>query len=507
MNLVTNPWIPCVMLDGTRKTASLLEIFEQSHQVRCIFGDTPLETASILRLLLAIIHRARSGPADSSVWASIWQLGRFGKPETEYLRQWQHRFNLYDSEHPFYQFVPEKETKMISIAKPQPDRVSGENGTLYDCSFDENPVAVSAAKAARIVIASQAFSLGEIHGFKHSHCARGDIYIVEGQSLFETLMLNLLPYNQQSPIPNTLDDRPAWEQDDPFHPERETPYGWLDMLTWQSRRMVLYPEADGTVRWMYWLPGLFSDVNLREPMMRYIFRQSTQSLLPAATNIESGAQWLNLGHVARSVDKSLPVMNVEWVIQLVREGWLTDYLNQAVPLRLGVYAMVNTKSRVDNLLQENLPFPVLDMAAEESALARAVSMAYVAGEILKAAYVKTKVAEDGNLGKAKKTKVLISHQFWRAVTPQFDSFFGRSLTVSDEDLFEWESVLRNQAENIYRVHTSSITSRGLRAYGQNVGLLRGLLKKYLKEPDSWHKETEDVQEAEEAEERETDGEE
>lgn len=33
MNLVTNPWIPCVMLDGTRKTVSLLDLFEQVHQV------------------------------------------------------------------------------------------------------------------------------------------------------------------------------------------------------------------------------------------------------------------------------------------------------------------------------------------------------------------------------------------------------------------------------------------------------------------------------------------
>ncbi len=473
------------MLDGTIRTLGLADLFKNAHQVRDIFGDTPLETASLIRLFLAIVHRARNGPSDASAWAAIWQFGGFGKPETEYLERWQHRFNLYDSERPFYQFVPEKEFNPISIAKPQPDRASGGNGTLYDWSLDSDPTPVSAAKAARIVVASQAFSLGEAHGFKHGQCARGDVHIIEGRSLFETLLLNLLPYNRESPVPNTLDDRPAWEQDDPFSPDREIPYGWLDLLTFQARRMILLPESDGSVRWMYWQPGLASDITLHDPMMRYVYRPSTKSYYPKKTTKDADAQWLDMNRVAANLpDQSIPVMTVEWVLQLVREGWLLDYAKQT-PMRLGVYSIVSNQSRIDHLLHENLPFPVLDIAGEQSMYFKAIQMAAVAGQILQTTFIKTKVAESGNLDNAKKSAPRVSRQFWFAVYPQIESMFGHNSPVSDEELADWQDTLRKQAIKIYQTNTNPTTSRAYRAYGENIGLLGALLTKYLRDPEAW----------------------
>lgn len=38
------------------------------------------------------------------------------------------------------------------------------------------------------------------------------------------------------------DDKPAWEQPEPIQ-EKRTPYGFCDVLTWQSRRIVLLPET------------------------------------------------------------------------------------------------------------------------------------------------------------------------------------------------------------------------------------------------------------------------
>lgn len=483
MNLINNPWIPCVMLDGTRKTLGLLELFENAHQVRRVFGDTPLETAAMMRLLLAIIYRSRNGPAGAPEWAAIWQIGRFGKPEQDYLRKWQHRFNLYDPQYPFYQFVPEKETRSISIAKPRPDHSSGDNSTLFSQDDDDNPTPISAAQAARLVVASQAFSLGEAFGFKHGHCARGDVYFIEGQSLFETLLFNLLPYNQDSPIPNTLDDRPAWEQDDPFLPDRETPYGWMDLLTWQSRRMILYPEADGSVRWMYWLPGLCSDSSLKEPQMCYRYSKSTKEWIPSNTNRFMPA-WNNLDQAIRATETAIPIQAAGWVTQLTKEGWLSD----TMPMRLGVYAIISNMARVDGLLQEILPYPAQDIASEDSKFLEAVKYARAASNVLEFVF---KATDETIFGKSNKAEALHgkkSHwrtSFWVQAYPRFESIFGRGTTFTDADIQTWQDTLRETCSNIYRQYTETETSRGLRAYGKNVTLLRSLIYKAFRDPDHW----------------------
>lgn len=488
MNLVNTPWIPCAMLDGSRKLYSLLELFENAHQVRRVFGDSPLETAAMMRLFLAIIYRSRNGPSDSSAWGAMFQFGRFGKPEQEYLRKWQHRFNLYDPQYPFYQFLPEKETRVISIAKLRPDRASGANGQLFSYDNDDNPDPVTAAQAARIVVMTQSFALGEVGGFKHAHCARADVYFVEGQSLFETLMFNLLPYNQLSPIPNTLDDRPAWEQDDPFNPDRETPYGWLDLLTWQSRRLILSPEPDGSVRWMYWMPGLASDASLKEPMMCYWYRNATKAWVPRKTN-RFLPSWQNVASAIRPVEgENKAVDAVGWVAQLAREGWLSDYLSTAPPLRLGVYSIISSMSRVDGLLQENLPLPLLDIISEDSIYLEAVKLAQAVFGVLEFVFKTTGEDEYGKSNKAKLVRGKLSHwrtSFWVQAYPRFESIFGQGGPLTDEDLAAWKESIMGTAEIIYRQYSETGTSRGLKAYGKNVGLARALVYRAFRNPDQW----------------------
>ena len=63
-NLIDEPWIPCLRPDGTTIALGLRETLLQAHELREIRGDTPLETAALHRLLLAILHRVfgPSGP-------------------------------------------------------------------------------------------------------------------------------------------------------------------------------------------------------------------------------------------------------------------------------------------------------------------------------------------------------------------------------------------------------------------------------------------------------------
>src|SRR5205823_1725674 len=70
---------------------------------------------------------------------------------------------------------------------------------------------------------------------------RGFTVLALGANLFETLALNLIVYNEETPIPFQGTDIPAWERDADEPPRKEgTPVrGYLDYLTWQSRRIHL----------------------------------------------------------------------------------------------------------------------------------------------------------------------------------------------------------------------------------------------------------------------------
>ena len=77
----------------------------QAHEWREIRGDTPLETASLHRLLLAVLHRV-FGPKSTRAWKSLWGREQFDRGMLdEYLHQPKihQRFDLFDSEKPFYQ--------------------------------------------------------------------------------------------------------------------------------------------------------------------------------------------------------------------------------------------------------------------------------------------------------------------------------------------------------------------------------------------------------------------
>jgi CRISPR type I-E-associated protein CasB/Cse2 len=73
----------------------------------------------------------------------------------------------------------------------------------------------------------------------------GALVLVTGASLFETLMLNLLTADRYERAVPTLDQKrnvPAWEQPEAAKIERRPPYGYVDLLTVQARRVLLFPE-------------------------------------------------------------------------------------------------------------------------------------------------------------------------------------------------------------------------------------------------------------------------
>lgn len=294
-NLITEHWIPCINNQGKREVLSWQEMFGRAHEFLGIETDSPLNTAALYRLSLAIIHRAIQGPKKPTEWHELWKLGRFsGTPIIDYLRQRETRFDIFSDIYPFYQ-TPNftTESRPPPISKLTLERASGNNKTLFDHGMDESPPEFTPQEAANALITAQMYSLGGGVGptgplfGKHPNYAgcfltSGVVALLQGNSLFETLMLNLVLYNRNEPFPSNDGDLPVWERDDCMDrkPGKYTPDGYIHTLTWRNRHILLMPEFDNgrtVVRKIYYGQAEnFAYKNVREPM--YVYPKSGKPL-------------------------------------------------------------------------------------------------------------------------------------------------------------------------------------------------------------------------------------
>ena len=146
---------------------------------------------------------------------------------------------------------------------------------------------------------------------------------MQGDNLFETLALNLLNFLKPD-FPASADDRPAWEADAEMQPAHDqTPDGWLDYLTWQSRSIKLLPTTDDTLCECYFAQGrALTDTFKNEPHYAYK-RDEKLGLLVWQFN-EDRALWRDshaLFNLAEGAPYQLPPA-FTFLARLVREGAL-----------------------------------------------------------------------------------------------------------------------------------------------------------------------------------------
>jgi CRISPR system Cascade subunit CasA len=281
-DLVHEPWIPCIDLQGRQQSLGLETVLVKAHELQCIQGATPPVTGAVLFVLLAILHK-NFDQKNEQAWLDLWQKGKFDvAPIMVYFTKWKDRFNLFHHERPFYQSYTE--TKPKAIKSLQMHMASGKIETLFDHAV-EGKVALQPADAALALITMQLFGLAGLcdpnRGLvdKDVPCARGVMSFLSGNTLFETLMLNLPVDITGYPFEQTEKDQPAWEADNVYTPARTVPLEYLDFLTWQSRRILLIPEnEDGktVVRQMTTAPGLVFDAETQNPFYCYRVQENKE---------------------------------------------------------------------------------------------------------------------------------------------------------------------------------------------------------------------------------------
>lgn len=496
-DLIDEPWIPCVGLDGSYGELGLRETLVRAHQLRELAGESPLITAALYRLLLAVLHRV-VGPASYDAWGNLWNAGQWNASSvSDYLDRWHSRFNLFDSARPFYQ-AADPRVKPKTIASLVHDVASGNNATLFDHHTDGAGMALTPAQAARVLVAAQTFGLAGLSGlvekFTDGPWARGVIFLVQGDTLFETLALNLLRYPGGWGGKDDQDDRPAWEMDDPFIPQRAVPLGYLDYLTWHNRRILLLPEdtAEGIwVRQSTVAPGLRLAPEVLDPMKHY--RRDKERGPIALRFNEERALWRDSASLFQldSADWRPPLV-FGWAAELADEG----YLEPAQTRRTLALGMANDQARVDFYRSERFPLPLryLQEPALVERLTEALAMAEEAGRQLwgaarsLATYL---LSPDADAPDARKPlredldQVMAPWGVERLYWSRLETPFRRVLETLPDDretaLAEWRQILIRTARDAFEAAADAVgvDARALkavvRARGQfNAGLLKAL---------------------------------
>lgn len=537
-NLVDQPWIPCVWLDGRRELLGLEAVLVHAHELREIYDDSPLVTVSLHRLLLAIVHHALRGPARMSDWAKLWQngKGRFDATLfTNYLRDQTRyrRFDLFDAERPFYQCsaVPfERPTAKNGVAESYTKTVAklatelSANDTLFHHEIEDRPQAVTSAQAARLVLAAQSYLMGGRITFERkedgsadaSPLVKGAIVLVRGESLFQTLLLNLIQYDGPAHAPFVFDpshDVPTWDRDEqPQSCDRKVA-GYVDLLTWQSRRMRLQPETDAAgnlcVRNVVVMKGeQFLDGFHRhgyETMVAFTKNKDAtdkQDPWPAVGFSEDRVVWRNSLALFESVeDVRTAPSTIAWLDELADEH--LDR-NRIVPLDL--FGLSSDQAKVLLWRHERLPLPL--KLLRNNRLLRTLEKALEAGEELRKVLWQTATEfarvllmqttdskkQPGTEQRKDMQKIVdsleIERRFWAALETEFVKFLGTELLKEDAAydrefhataLAGWKATLNRVARAVVSeaITREDGSSRALKAHVAAERLFDRLLKKTL----------------------------
>ncbi len=403
-NLIEEPWIPCIGLrDGQSHEYGLKDVLVGAGEVREIATSSPLVTVAIHRLLLAVLHRV-FGPSSADAWAGMWERGEWDAGRLDaYLREWRSRFNLFDDRYPFYQSRSLDFSYALPVSKLTHELASGNNATLFDHTFDGTGLALTPAEAARYLVSHQACAVGGLVSYEKGQdpkrfksadaapLARGAIAVVKGDDLFRTLMLNLVGYDphQELPFPAQRGDRPAWESDAETQAQDRRPLGYLDLLTWQSRRIRLACDADGVVRRVVIMKGFqFPDgheVKGAETMMAFKANKKGRATEAGWMSVgfrEDRALWRDsLALLQTARDQRERPRTFEWLAGLVSGGILDR--GSIVPAEF--YGMSTDKAKVLLWRHERLAFPLacLEDTDRLAVIRMALKAAEQAGQVLR----------------------------------------------------------------------------------------------------------------------------
>ncbi len=188
--------------------------------------------------------------------------------------------------------------------------------------------------------------------------------MARGSNLFQTLALNLVHYSADDDAPFSFQgakDLPAWERTDETRPADRQYAGYLDLLTWQSRRVRLIPAVDdeagphrvlGVVMMKgFQLPDGYERLG-KETMAGFV-EHDTAGWQPLGFR-QGRELWRDSHVLLQHTDEGTrrPAV-LDWVNDLVKAGHKDE-----TPIDIEVFGITADRARLFFWRHESLPLPL-----------------------------------------------------------------------------------------------------------------------------------------------------
>jgi CRISPR system Cascade subunit CasA len=365
-DLTREPWIPVEALDGSVSELSTRATLSSAHTLRALADPSPLVVAALTRHLLAVLHRTYAGPRTMNEWCAIASSGVFDQTRIDaYLERVEDRMDLFHPRQPFAQTRGLQERFNAYVTAIDELEIGRTRWGGARELFRHRPASprpeMTPARAARALLAHHAFATGglvkkpgEPTSATAAPLARAAAVVIRGQTLFVTLIANLLVHDPAhgKPIPTGgTDDRCSWEQPPP--PEalqrsqepKRTPLGYLDVLTWLSRRVELIHEGGVVTGFINAVGHGVADGSPRDPMVTYR-RHEKRGWLPIGIDPDR-AFWRNAGALFETTRGERAAFERPQAIDLVSAPLAIDVLGRHTMYDVEILGIAAEKSRVD----------------------------------------------------------------------------------------------------------------------------------------------------------------
>ena len=498
-NLCNEPWIPVLYVSGQTQEVSLKQLFDESNSIRKIHSGDATTDVAILGVAVVIFFRAVLENKEEygelyrepKKWIQNISLG--GSEQLyfvqDYLKKYQDRFNLFDAERPFMQ-VADLHTSKGEV-KPVSRLVLDSESEYFSMRAEQALTSLSYAEAARYLVTVQAYdysgiksgAVGDprVKGGKGYPLGVGwygttGKIIVHGENLIETL-LYCIDYEQLLNVEKVkgkshriaLQDKSVWERELPdtaapraykggdptkYKDEPAPAAGMCEILTWQSRRVRLFPE-NGRVTGVLVSNGdkWFDRNTYTDPLTAYRFskNQSTQTnpvWMPKAHSAER-TLWRGVDALLMRLDSSQ--IKQDKPAPVIRQISSGKYFPAGAKANVQLVGMVygNQSAVIEGTIDESLSLELAlltEQGARISTTVReniqitmdaAIALGQYAGNLLRAA------------GKEYEFRPSVTESILHRMEDEFRSWLT-DLSVSDDvstQAAKWQSKVRRILED------------------------------------------------------------
>lgn len=263
-DVLTQPWIPVMVPDGTARDVGLLEALEQAHSFCGVRNASPLVEYSIYRFLIVLLMDMLR-PEDEEELDELLDKGRLEQEQilhyVDRCRREGVSFDLFDPQKPFLQTSYQKEwdrdpkpVTTLDYSVP-----SGNNHIHFDHRRERSVYAPG--MALRMMLTAQIFCTAGAQGYPSNvNGAPPWFALIQGKNLFETLVFGMIGTER---IGMELDSPPAlWRgTDEVVSRQSAASTSWLRGMFFPARRIRLIPDGpDGAVSTVYFSQGMNYEV-------------------------------------------------------------------------------------------------------------------------------------------------------------------------------------------------------------------------------------------------------